>query len=74
MSKELKSYTVSAVVTISVFTQVKAGTPEQAVEIASGRPMQGFCHYCSGGAADSEWSITGELDGEACDLSAEEDN
>lgn len=69
----MKTYTISAQVTVSVYTTVLANSKQEAIEIAEQRTMQGLCHQCSSGNVDSEWSLTGELDGEACKLEVDND-
>lgn len=66
-------YTVSANVTISVFTEVDADSAEEAEEKVSDRGMIGLCHQC-GGSRDAEevWCTSGELDGEPRHLTATE--
>lgn len=64
----MKIYTVSALVTISILTEVIAESEEQALEIAEERPMQSFCNSCSSKDPDDQWVFGGELDGTACDL------
>lgn len=64
-------YRVSANVTISCFTDVVARGGEEAAELARERAMQGLCHQCSGGDSKTEWSLSGELDGEPEVIDAE---
>lgn len=68
-------YRVSALVTISVWTDVEADSEEEAKEIAEERPLQGLCHQCSSarfGEGEREWRTSGELDGVPKELTAEE--
>jgi len=65
-------YRVRAMMTISVYTDVEADSPEQAIELAGEHGNQGFCNQCSNGNADEEWVTSGELDGEPTDLEASE--
>lgn len=69
----MKRFRVTGVATISVHTDVDAETPEEAIKIAQGRPMQGLCFQCANTeGADDEWRTSGELDGEPGDLEVEE--
>lgn len=66
-------YTVGAMVTISVFTEVEADSAEKAVEIAEDRGLVGLCHQCGDDrTASAEWVTSGELDGTPYDLKATE--
>ena len=70
----MKTYTVSAVVTVSLFTKVNANSKQEAIEIAESRGLQGLCHQCaSSREPHEEWSLSGELDGEPCDISVDND-
>lgn len=52
-----KRYSVGSNVTLGVYTEVMASSPEEAKEIALRRGVKSLCHYCSHGGADarSEW-------------------
>lgn len=57
-------YVVSAEVTISMYTEVEADSPEKALEIAEGRDIKRLCIHCSGDDDKrEEWVTSGELDG-----------
>ncbi len=71
MGKKRK-YKVSGSVTISVYTEVEATSKAEAVRLAQEHPMQSFCHQCSTGSPDEEWTTSGELDGEPTDVRVEE--
>lgn len=64
----MKEFTITAAVTVSVFTKVKANSIKEAMAEAKTRSLQGLCHECSSGSPETEWSLTGELDGEPTDL------
>lgn len=65
----MRKYTVSAEVTISIWTIVEAASPEEAKEMAAERSMPSLCHQCAGSeGADEEWRTSGDLDGEATNL------
>ena len=68
----MPKFCISAQMTISVSTVVEASTEEEAIEIAKGRPNQGFCHQCGGNEdVDQEWQVGGDLDGDPVNLRAE---
>jgi hypothetical protein len=67
-----KRYRVAAVVTVSIFTDVVATSKEQALDLAAERQMQDFCHQCSTSDSAEVWSLSGELDGDACELRIED--
>jgi hypothetical protein len=70
----LKRYAVTAQVTISIHTYVKAETPEEAYNIAEARPMVGLCYQCGGdGSVNEEWCTSGELDGSPDKMRVEEE-
>lgn len=60
----MKTFRVNSQITISVFTDVKAETEEDAIAQASERCVQGLCYRCATGTKDEEWVTGGELDGE----------
>jgi hypothetical protein len=66
-------YRVSALCTISVFTDVEADSPGEAKRLAQKRGMIGLCHQCAGGNVDEEWCTSGELDGTPRSLAADTD-
>lgn len=68
----MKKFQVVAHVTISVFTDVEAGTEAQAREIAMDRPLIRLCMQCSAGDATARWVTSGELDGEPVVFGVEE--
>jgi hypothetical protein len=71
---KLKKYRVCAQVTISIYTDVEAGSRKEALEIAAGRDMAAIHHavYDTAAIAAAEWVTSGELDGEPCDLRIED--
>jgi hypothetical protein len=72
---KLKSYTVTACATVSVFTRVVARSKAHAIEIAESRGMPGLCHQCAGGGdEETGWSLSDGIDGSAHDLTAEADH
>ena len=69
----MKTYDISAVVTISVHTRVRAGSVEEALALAADRPLAGLCAQCGGDRGrNEEWCTAGELDGEPQMLTATE--
>jgi hypothetical protein len=66
-------YTVSGLVTISVYTKVTAASKEDALLVAMQQPLQTLCHYCSNAEPKNCWVTNGELDGTAFDLEVEVD-
>lgn len=59
--------------TISVYTEVEADTKEQAIELAKDRPKCMLTDPARNGESSEEvWCHTGELDGEPCNVVAEE--
>ena len=62
-----RRFSISANITITVFTEVDATSEKEARELALDRSVQTLCHQCSGGDASQEWSLTGDLDGEVDD-------
>lgn len=71
----LRAYTVTAVISASVFTRVKARSKKHAIELANmERSAPGLCHQCTGaGDPKEEWALSDGLDGEAHGLTAELD-
>jgi hypothetical protein len=69
----MKTFLVTADVTISVHTVVKAPSRKAAIEIARERGMQSLCNQCAIGTALDEWTTSGELDGEPKNLDATEE-
>lgn len=65
-------YRVSAVVTISILTDVEAADPKEAELAALDQPMQEFCFQCSDTDPEEQWVTSGELDGEPKKLRVEE--
>lgn len=61
-------FTFSGMVTVSLYTEVEADSLQEALEIAEQRGIQGLCHQCSGRDHDTQWSLTGELDGEVVEI------
>lgn len=59
----VKKFRVCGVITISVYTEVEAETPEEARKLAEEQPVMTLCHYCVSGEPDREWVTNGELDG-----------
>jgi hypothetical protein len=64
-------YRVSATMTISVYTDVEAGSKDEALEKARDHQNQSFCAQCSEGNPREEWVTSGELDGEPTALRAD---
>jgi hypothetical protein len=56
-------FTVSALVTISLHTEVEAPSLQEAVKEAESREVMRLCHVCSGQDAGKKWVTSGELDG-----------
>jgi hypothetical protein len=71
MGKKRK-YMVVGDVTISVHTEVEATSAAEAIRLAQERGMQSFCHQCSTGDPENEWTCSGELDGEPSGFRVEE--
>lgn len=71
--KDMKTYRVTAGVTISITTLVKALNASDARAIACDRPMLRLCHQCANGEDQVEWVTSGELDGDPVDLVVEEE-
>jgi hypothetical protein len=73
-----KKYMVTGAVTISVHTVVTASSAKEAKRKAMELPMGSIHHDTHQDPVDddgyswSEWRTSGEIDGEAADLSAEE--
>lgn len=69
----MKTYKVSAVVTISIQTEVEAESEKEALEVADGRPMCGLMDPERLGQSINEyWFHSGEIDGAACKLHIED--
>jgi len=67
----MKKWNMSAAVAVSAYTVVEAETLKEAIEIAEGRDVvQGG--VCSGADKHEEW-VAGEPDGEAYDITGEEE-
>lgn len=64
----MKTFRVSAEMTISLVTVVRAKSKEEALELVAARPVIGLCHQCAGGFQSEEWITSGELDGEPTKL------
>lgn len=60
----MKTYNVTAEVTISVHTTVTANSKDEAADVAAQRPLISLCHQCGGGQPYEEWCTSGELDGD----------
>ncbi len=71
-SQVWKKYRVNASITISVYTDVQASSPEEALQMAQQRDVIGLCHFCAEGNPDGEWSTNGSLDGEPEGMQVEE--
>lgn len=69
---KLKKYRVVGEVTVSVYTEVMATSPKNAMIEAQDRGTQQFCHSCTSQDSSDQWVTTGELDGEPKPVSAEE--
>lgn len=68
----MPKYRVTALVTISMNTEVEADNPQEACDLAEERATQGLCYQCANGRGiDEEWRTSGELDGSPHDLRAE---
>lgn len=68
----MEKFTVTGLLTISVFTKVEAPSAEQALKEAESRVPMSLCHYCARGESENrEWVTSGELDGEPYDLCVE---
>lgn len=59
----MRKFTVGAMVTISLYTEVEADSPEQARELAENQQMPSLCHQCAGGEPEEQWCTSGEFDG-----------
>lgn len=62
--EQKKRYGVSSAITISIYTEVEARTPEEARKKALERGMLALCHQCAEGEPEREWVTSGDLDGE----------
>lgn len=68
MAERKRKFAFTGNVTVSVYTEVMAESAEEAGIEAEQRSIQSLYHQCSTGDAKREWSLTGELDGEVCDI------
>lgn len=68
----MPKYRVCGIMTISVFTEVEAATPEAAITEAETREVGGLCYNPFGPGAEDESWITEELDGEPMEFHADE--
>ena len=68
----MKRYTFTALVTISISTEVKAHSEEDAFRIAESRGMQSLCYSCASQDATEQWVTSGEFDGEAQNIQVQE--
>ena len=57
-----KRYSVGGLITISVYTEVVAASPEEARELASQRGIMSLCYQCSNSEPECKWVTSGELD------------
>jgi hypothetical protein len=65
-------YRISGQVTISIYTDVEADSPDAAIEEAEGRAMKRLCWSCGDSrGSDEEWVTSGELDGTAQEMKCE---
>lgn len=60
----MPKYRVGGTVTISMYIDIEAESPEAAKEAARGAPVMHLCHHCSGVGDDGEWRTSGDLDGD----------
>lgn len=60
-----RRYSVGGVITISVYTEVVASSPEEARALARGRGIMSLCHQCASADASAQWVTSGELDCDA---------
>ena len=58
----MATFTFSAAVTVSAYTEVEADTYEEALEIAKGREVAGLCAYPFDADDSEAWHI--DVDGE----------
>ena len=69
----MQTYRVSARITISVYTDVEADTPEEAMRLSKDRPVCSVGDPSQNGeSADEYWLHSGELDGVPQYLTIEE--
>lgn len=69
----MKTFRVTAEVTISMSTLVEAVSAAAARKEALNRGMVSLCHQCATGNDREEWITSGELDGEPVELRASEE-
>lgn len=67
----MKEYTVSAQMTISVYTIVQAENEQEAKKLAQDRSNGSPCHNAFGGDGSEFW-ITDDLDGVPVNITVEE--
>ncbi len=60
----MKMYLVEGTVTVSVVTNVRARSKEEAKEKALENELPHLCYQCASNDGIGEWSLSGELDGE----------
>lgn len=63
-ARPLRTFHLTAEVTISLSTVVQARSLKEAYALAEDRPLIGLCHQCASGTDTEEWVTSGELDGE----------
>ncbi len=71
MSKKLKKYRVSGIMTISVTCDVMATSEEEAKQRANECSAMTLCHHCASEDSNEQWVTSGELDGDPTAESAE---
>ena len=62
----MATFTFSASVTVSAYTEIEADTYEEALEIATERELAGFCAQPFDGDETESWHI--DTDGEPVDI------
>jgi len=67
----VKTYTVTAVITISLHGEVEADSPEEAERLAECLELPTMCNQCAGGSGDG-WRTSGEYDGVPTSIEVEE--
>ncbi len=67
----MKTYTVTAVITISLHSEVEAESPEEAERLAENLELPTMCNQCAGSKHDG-WATSGEYDGIATNVEVEE--
>lgn len=68
----MKTYNVSGIVTVSVFTKVRAESEEEALEKAAEAATGSVCYHCTQ-REEGIWNFE-DMDGEVEPLRAEEDD